>query len=489
MGSRTQADDGPVVARTEPDGGHIGRAHRALLGVCLAVALLSAVLVPFTLPLGWDELVYASRFSPYGPEAPFSAPRTRGVPLLLAPVASWSGSVVLLRMWLTALAVGALYLGFRPWLRVLHRPAAVPVAAALYGTLWFALFYTGSAMPNHYTAMGAAAAVGCFVQQRPRPGGVGPGIALGIALGLAVATLMRPNDAVWIAGPLLVAAAVVPAWRRRAAVWAVLAGTVAGALPWIVEAYVRFDGVLHRLAEASRIQGGMRPVLSVVEYATTLDGPLLCRPCTGDGVRLPALEWWVLLPLLVALGIWTVRKAGRSTAALWLATAVAGSAAAQYFFLVDYAAARFLLPAYALLALPAAIGLLTVADRARRSWPVAAVLAVVLLGHLSVQLTLARAHAGIQEQARGDWDRVAAVLREHGVRAPCALSGNGAVPVALTMECAVVDMDASVRPTAVVLRDREPPQWARTWQRFPVPGTYNSGWSVAVNPDAGHRSG
>ncbi|PCG84122.1 hypothetical protein CIB93_20745 [Streptomyces sp. WZ.A104] len=51
--------------------------------VCGAFCLVSAAPVPLTLPLGWDEIVYASRFTPYGPATPFSAPRTRGVPLLL----------------------------------------------------------------------------------------------------------------------------------------------------------------------------------------------------------------------------------------------------------------------------------------------------------------------------------------------------------------------------------------------------------------------
>ncbi|ELP66627.1 hypothetical protein ACKI1I_13075 [Streptomyces turgidiscabies] len=110
-------------------------AQRMLWVVVAGFCLLSAVLVPLTLPLGWDEIVYASRFGSYGPATPFSAPRTRGVPLLLAPIASWSDSTVLLRVWLLLLAGGALWLGFRPWLRIVHRPAAVWVAAGLYGSL------------------------------------------------------------------------------------------------------------------------------------------------------------------------------------------------------------------------------------------------------------------------------------------------------------------------------------------------------------------
>ncbi|MET4926977.1 hypothetical protein P3L51_32265 [Streptomyces sp. PSRA5] len=453
----------------------------------MGFVVVAGVLVPFGLPLGWDEIVYASRFGTYGPGVPFSAPRTRGVPLLLVPVASWSDSVVLLRLWMAALAGGALWLGYRPWLGVLRRPAGVWVAAGLYGSLWFALFYANSAMPNHYTAMGAAAATGCFLRRRP-----GRGAYAGIVAGLAVVTLMRPNDGAAVAFPLFVAASLVPAWRGRGRLVAVAAGVAVGALPWVVEARLRFGGVPRRLAEASDTQGGLRPVLSLKAHLTALDGPLLCRPCTGDTVASGVVEWWLLLPALVVLGLWTVRRTGRASAPLWLAVAVALAGSLPYLFLVPYAAPRFLLPGYALLVLPAAVGLLAAADRARGSRPVAVALALVLLGHAAVQIAQVRTHVSVQERARGDWLRISAVLRENGVRPPCLIKGNSsAIPVAYTAGCASADMDDPAPATAVILRRVGPPHWARDWPRRPVPDTYNPGWSVAVRepPLSGGSSG
>ncbi|MEU6224524.1 hypothetical protein [Streptomyces sp. NPDC047042] len=468
--------DGPGRMNTDRT---VVSAQRRLWIVAAGFCLLSAVLVPLTLRLGWDELVYAGRFGPYAPATPFSAPRTRGVPLLLAPIALWSNSTVLLRVWLLVLAGGALWLGFQPWLRIVRRPAAVWVAAGLYGSLWITLFYAGSAMPNHYTAMGATAAVGCFLVPRPRYAGV--------AAGLAVVTLMRPNDGVAVAVPLLLAALLMPTLRGhgrlRGRLSAVAAGLVAGALPWIVEAEVRFDGVRNRLAEADEVQGGLRAVFTLGAHLTALDGPLLCRPCTGDSVRLPATEWWVLLPLLVGLGLWAERRARRSTAPLWPAVAVAVAAAAPYLFLVPYAAPRFLLPAYALLALPAAVGLLAVVHRARtrRSLPTAGVLTLALLGHVGIQIDLVHTHASIQQRARGDWKRIAAVLREHGVHPPCVLAGNtSTIPIAHTAGCTVSETVSPARPGALVLRMGKPPRWARDWQRFPVPNSYSPGWTVVV---------
>ncbi|MER5259036.1 hypothetical protein [Streptomyces sp. NPDC002855] len=458
--------------------------RRPLLAACAAFALLSAALVPFTLSLGWDEIVYASRFPPYAPATPFSAPRTRGVPVLIAPVAAWSDSVVLLRVWLTLLATAALYLGFRPWLRVLaHRPAAVGVAAGLYGSLWFALFYANAAMPNHYTAMGITAAVGLFL-------GAGPGrLALaGIAAGLALAALMRPNDGAAVAAALLLAALAVPVWRTRGRIIAVAGGVAAGLLPWIVEAYVRFGGVRERLTDASDVQGGLRPLAAIEAQFTALDGPLLCRPCDADRLRVPAAEWWILLPLLVAAGLWAVRRAvdgsERATRrALWLAVAVALAAALPYLLLVPYGAPRFLLPAHALLAVPAAVGVLAVADRARRALTVA--LAVLLVAHLAVQLPLTFGNARIQTGARGDWARITDVLYAQGVRAPCLLKGNTSViPIAYVSGCSAAHRDDRRRPAALVLREKEPPRWARDWRRHPVPDTYAPGWTVFLPPPA-----
>lgn len=476
-----------------------GRRDLPLIAACVAFALLSLALVPLTLSLGWDEIVYASRFPPYAPPTPFSAPRTRGVPLLIAPVAAWSDSVVLLRVWLTLLSTAALYLGFRPWLRVVaHRPAAVGVAAGLYGTLWFALFYASAAMPNHYTAMGITAAVGLFLGARP-----GLLAHAGIAAGLAVAALMRPNDGAAVAVPLLVAALLVPAWRTRGRVLAVVVGVVAGLLPWIVEAYVRFGGVRERLTDASDVQGGLRPLAAIEAQFTALDGPLLCRPCTADQLRIAASGWWILLPLLVAAGLWATRRAVDVTRqpdrrALWLAVAVAAAAALPYLLLVPYGAPRFLLPTHALLAIPAAVGLLALADRAKRTLRplrplrplsplrlLAVAVAALLVAHVAVQIALAFGNARIQAGARGDWDRITDVLYAQGVRAPCLLKGNTSViPIAYVSGCSAARQDDRRQPAALVLRGKQPPRWARDWRRHPVPDTYAPGWTVLVPPPA-----
>ncbi|MFC7308523.1 hypothetical protein ACFQVC_30430 [Streptomyces monticola] len=470
--------DGQGRTAGEEAGARHRRAHRALLAVCAVVVLLSAALQPLTQPLGWDELVYASRFTPFanGLDVPFEAPRTRGVPTLLAPVALWSDSVPLLRGWLSLLAGAALYAGFLPWLREFGtRPAVVPIAAAGYGTLWSVLFYASSAMPNHYTAMGATAAVGCFVRyaggERRRR------LLSGLALSLALATLMRPNDAVWIAGPLLLALLVHRPWRALAPAVAMAAGALAAAVPWVIESEVRFGGIGERLALATDQQGGMKPQFNVWRMVSAVDGPLLCRPCTDDALSVPPSLWWFALPVLAGVGLLLAGRARRG--GLWLATAVAGSTAVTYAFLIDYSAARFLFTSYALLMIPAAVALHTAWTAAHR----ARLPLLALCGtQLALQLSLTHGNADIQAEARRDWTRVTAALREADIGPGCRLAGSSSViPIAHAAGC----RPTATNPDALVLRGTRPPHARRHWRVIAVPGAYNDWWIAVPAPPAG----
>ncbi|QEU97401.1 hypothetical protein CP970_17750 [Streptomyces kanamyceticus] len=358
------------------------------------------------------------------------------------------------------------------------------------------MFYASAAMPNHYTAMGAVGAVGLFLRARPAPAAYA-----GIAAWLALATLMRPNDGAAIAVPLLLAALLVPALRSHGRLLAVLGGLAAGALPWLIEAYVRFGGVRERLARASEVQGDLRPLLSFTHQLTVLDGPLLCRPCDSDGIRLVTAEWWLLLPILLTAGLLALRRrTPRALPAHALALLTALSAALPYLLLVPYAAPRFLLPTHALLAPTAATGLLPLAGHARGAGRARAVgvvlplaLALALVGHLITQLQLVQGNSRIQAGARGDWARVAEALNARGVggdsaASPCVLRGNTSViPIAYATGCepggsARSTADPTPAPAALVLRDAAPPRWARDWPRHAVPGTYAPGWVVHVRP-------
>ncbi|KUP97560.1 hypothetical protein AC529_06250 [Thermobifida cellulosilytica TB100] len=453
----------------------------ALGAVCAAFAVAGLTLVPPWLGLGWDEVVYVSQYDPRNPAAFFSAPRSRGVSLLAAPVVLATDSVVALRLWLAAAGAAAMFAAFWPWLRLWPHGSVAPLAAAGYASLWVSLFYAAAAMPNHYTAMAAVGAVGWFLTAVRAPASRAALPAL--AAMLAVAGLMRPSDAFWLAAPLGLAALAVPAWRRAPLVAAVAAGALAGVAPWLVEAELSYGGVLERLERAAEIQGGTGWTLSAWYVLTSLDGPLLCRPCDEDLVRWPALLWPIALGVLVVFGVLGAHREGRGALG-WLPVAVAASMSVTYLFLLSYAAPRFLLPVYALLALPAAAGLRDAwaATRPALRPALGAGLAVAVAGHLLIQGAVLTHWATTHLAARQDYARLAGELREAGLRPPCLLTGDDAIPVAYYAGCAsaapsgnnathsleeLLALGRTV-PFGLLVKDGGPPGWAADWSARPV---------------------
>ncbi|MGW2488851.1 hypothetical protein ACWCV9_16795 [Streptomyces sp. NPDC001606] len=463
--------------------------------VAVAFSLAQLALVRPGMGLGWDETVYVSQVSAHVPAAFFSAPRARGVSLLVAPIASWSSSTALLRIYLALLSGLALFLALRAW-RGLFPARVLALGGALFASLWVTLYYGPQAMPNLWVAIGALAGTGCFLraqQDRARRAPV-----WGLAASAALMALMRPTDAVWACLPLLAAPVVVRRWRHWKPPAALVGGLVAGAAEWVVEAYTGYGGLARRLADGSRIQGGLGWNLAVDDQVRSLVGRTLCRPC-GGALPDPAVSaWWFALPVLAALALVVAVRGGR-TAATLTPLACAATAAFPYLFLIGYAAPRFLLPAYALLAIPVADALAHLVTAAPRTWrPVAVtVVALGLAGHLAVQLVvLERTVDGATAGHRG-WARTARALHRLGVRAPCLVTGGDNVPIAFYAGCSSVDISghnanttaAALTRTArripvAVLTDGSsaPPSYARAWPSF-----RREGLRIYVSPAAHAR--
>ncbi|MGW0286338.1 hypothetical protein ACWDXT_24930 [Streptomyces sp. NPDC003236] len=447
----------------------------AVAGVFILAQLL---LVRPGMGLGWDETVYVSQVAGHAPAAFFSAPRARGVSLLVAPVAAWSSSTVLLRIYLALLSGLALYLALRAW-RGLFPDRVLALAGALFASLWVTLFYGPQAMPNYWVAVGALAAVACFL--RARAGRRDRAALWGLAASGALTALMRPMDAVWAALPLLA----LGLWRRHPRpLLALLAGLAAGALEWVIEAYAGYGGLARRLADASAIQGGLGLRVAVVDQLRSLGGRALCRPCTGQLPHPLVTAWWFALPLAAGIGL-AIAVRARRTAPTLLPLACGVTAAFPYLFMIGYAAPRFLLPAYALLAIPVAEALLRPATMRPGPRRTAAVTLVVLAlaTHLAVQLAVLTAVVGRTTAAHRDWSRTAATLHRLGVRPPCLLTGTEAIPVAYYAGCSsaatsghnanttapAITRTARHTPVATLVpAGSRPPGYARTWPWVPL---------------------
>ncbi len=472
-------------------------ARPAVLWPAAAAAVFTAaqfVLIPGT-GLGWDEIVYVTQVEGGTPTAYFSAPRARGVSWLSAPVAALTESAAspaVLRVYLAVLAGLGLLVALRAW-RALLPPAVLGAAGLFFAGLWITLFYGPRAMPNVWCALGALAATGWFLRAvRRRPGAAedrrAPWLA---AAAVAFVAVMRPADGLWLALPLVAAALLVPAWRgHRALPLLLAAGLALGALPWVVEAYASYGGPLARLRRAGEIQGGMGLHFAVDDQIRSLVGRTLCRPCTGPWNHRWTALWWFLLPLAAAAGVVAARRAGRGAASV-LATVVAASLAVTYLFTIDYAAPRFLLPAYALLAVPVAEALAAAVRavgraRGRTRALLGGALALLLLGHVTVQLAVA---ATVTERSRAqhrELTAAAAELHRLGVRPPCVVTGDQFVPVAYYAGCSsrqpAGGHDGSItvagllrlgrsQPLAVITVDgRRPPGYAGGWRPAELAG-------------------
>ncbi|MDH6622414.1 hypothetical protein M2271_000201 [Streptomyces sp. LBL] len=444
-----------------------------LAAVAAAFTLAQLLFAGPGLGLGWDETVYVSQVGTQAPAAYFSAPRARGISLLVAPIASWSTSTELLRVYLAVLSGLGLYLALRIW-RGLFPTRVLVLAGALFASLWVTLYYGPQAMPNYWVALGALITAGCFL--RVRADSRDRAALWGVAAGAMLMAWMRPTDAVWGTLPLLVLVAVARLWRPAAAL---AGGLAAGAVEWVIEAYVGYGGLGQRLSDASDIQGGLGWNLAVDDQVRSLGGRILCRPCTGAMPNPVVTLWWFVLPLLAVVGLVVAVRARRTERTL-LPLACAATAAVPYLFMIGYAAPRFLLPAYALIAIPVADGLLHLITRPDGRWrpAAAAVVALGLAGHLAVQYVVLERTVDRTGTDRRDWAATADALHRLGVRPPCLLTGHEAIPIAYYTGCSSAatgghnanstraDILRTVRriPAAnLTLPGAKPPTYARDW--------------------------
>ena len=173
-----------------------------------------------------------------------------------------------------------------------------------------------------------------------------------------------------------------------------------------------------------------------------------------------------------------------------------------YLLLIDYSAPRFLLPAYALLALPVAglaahtVAALRHTTGRRVRLATTGVLAVLLAAHLGAQFGVLQHNLADARATAGRYQATADALHRLGVAPPCLVAGAHASPVAYDAGCAPANVGGNNRnTTAHALRlqaadqpaaalghtHSAPPFYASTWAPHPIPGT---GLTAYVAPRA-----
>lgn len=440
----------------------------------------------------WDEAVYVSQVSGAAPPAFFGAHRARGISALVLPVTAVTHSIMALRVYLVVLGGFAMFLAYRPWLRVLT-PAAVPLAALLYSVSWIALFYGSEVAPNPWVALGAVAAAGFGAQALWGRATRRSEVAAGLAV--CFVALMRPPDSLWLAVPLGVAALVAGrrGWRLAGAL---LAGGVVGWLPWILEAFERFGGPVARVRTAAA-SARTDTFVNAALHLRLSDGGLSC--CFGrfrePVIPVEAVVWWVFFIGFALVAVLACAGPARRGAILASATAVAlGS---TYLFFTQFVYVRFLLPAYAMASVAAAAGIVVVYEGpAGRGWGagrlgvlfgVSLVLSWIGYWHLTVLDGLTESDPANREVALAVADQV----RDLGVLPqPCFVVGTRAPQIAYALGCRSpgINRRAQLRNEAALLRRQAQGESVAAFWRFaPDDDSFAHDWRAVPLRDVGQR--
>ncbi|HET9672024.1 MAG TPA: hypothetical protein VFQ40_04165 [Actinomycetota bacterium] len=342
----TVVPPGPVDGPPGLALGHAGVRTAAILVGLVAVCFVVTqwLLVPRSRPTLWDEAIYLSQVTPGMRGAYFKAWHTRGIVLLVAPVTSLGGSVEAVRTYLTLLSGVATVGAFGTWMRRIGVAAAI--AAALFSFAWVSLLSAAQVMPNYWAALLGVAATGMLLRrlEEPRVGRLVWATGL-----LAAMTFVRPTEGTLLFGGWVVAVLVVRRTAFRDLAWSAVAVAL-GWLPWVIEMSMRFGGVAGAIREART--GGHFGSVDVAR--NVLDHIAFAAGKKASDAR-PGAVWWALVVILAVLGL--VRERGWRRAGAVLASAGGTALAAHYLLFVPAFTPRFLLPAYALAAVAAAIGL------------------------------------------------------------------------------------------------------------------------------------
>lgn len=409
----------------------------ALLGVAVAFAAVHLTIFPLDSNLSWDEAVYLSQVTPGEPAVFFHEHRSRGMVLLLAPIAWLGPPMMILRLWVVLVMAAGVYASFRVWVDVIG--AAAPLAAGLFVSKWSALYFSATLYPNFPAALALIAGTGAVVRAATAPGPVARRQATTwAAIAFLVAALLRPSDAGLLG--LGIAVVAVALWQRRA-----LAGVAGAALGgavglgvWFVEGAVRFGlsplGLMFGALERST--GGPSPN-QLPLYLANLEGPLRCRAeCRAAylaepgwvGVPPRAAAWLVALGVAVAVGAVLARGSSRRTLAV-----LAGAAAPLLWFYARSGSAvnqRYLLPVLGVVCLGAAIGVVALVGR----FPVRARLlaglcaALLVLPWVGYQFGLAAEEMDASQQHRDRARELGRIIADRADGEPCAFASSASYP-------------------------------------------------------------
>jgi hypothetical protein len=412
-----------------PRDAEIALARRLLLLVGLGYLVVQLAALSFDRSPSWDEAIYLSQVTPGAEPLPFVPSRARGITFLALPVQQLGASLPALRVFLAVASAAALTGAFRLWAPVLGVGAVA--AAVLCAGAWPVLFYGSELMPNLWVALIAVAAGAVLARRLVRGQGRFDELVAGGLV--ALAALFRPLDAVLLTAVLVLVPIAV---RRATLAWTVhlLLGLIAGWAPWLVEMIGRFGSASEAFAAAARLghTGRWSLLGNVQQYLALSDGPPT-GPVANPDVPVSGLLWVLGVAVLVMLGIRVSSKRG-FLPALIVPIAAGIALAAVYVLFTGAQAPRFLLPALALLMIPAGLGLASIVADIRDHVGTTRILAVVAASVLVaawaiVQVSIATRVEGSVTRQRVSAERAGLRIHELAAGEPCHVYSEASFPM------------------------------------------------------------
>jgi hypothetical protein len=299
--------------------------------------------------LNWDEAVYYSQSAPDSYKATLSASRSRGVVWMIYPILQLGQELPQVRLLVAIGHTLLLVVAFSAWIPLIGLVAAF--AMAIFCASWITVFYGAEISPNLPSAIFAVAGVGYAMRS------VAESRWLPILAGVAFACLaaVRPTDSVFVCLGLGIGCLAFFPKRIFRVCSGPAVGVVLGWLPWLIEAQIRFGGIVRRLRASSKLVEGVGGIKVFLWHLIVLDGPLYQKRPSGPIVY-EGIIWWGCLLVFAFGGLWLIRKRGEFKPAS-IAMLSSLFIFVGYIGFAGVARPRYLLPTYALISIPAAIGL------------------------------------------------------------------------------------------------------------------------------------
>ena len=392
----------------------------------VSLAFLAAELTPALLhmPLGADEITYIARTSVRVSQVSLPPVHGQGAGLLAAPVTLFTQSLTIIRAWMSVLSAIGLFLSVLCW-RGLRPLWVLALGELILASLAIAQNSGVQIYPDWWGALGTLALTGLFLQAVN--GTMRNRLVLPfIAVASMVIVLMRPQNIVFLMGPVILSALIVKRWRHLRVFVAMGFGVAIGCLEWIAGAYLWYGGLLERIQLAGQEPPPLGFYFALGTQIKVLNGPWYCTPPGCTSFAAPGEPvWWIAFLAIGVLGFWVGWKRGVMRASAVLAGVTALWVFLLYSFLVPFGAPRYIVPSLALLAILAADAIAwAVSEQRWRKIAIVCSCLFLVAGMVSQRILLNR-QIKLQDQTRV-YQSEARYLRRLGVHPPCASQATSA---------------------------------------------------------------